>query len=630
MANLPSEAVGVTLTRYLRATEVAAWMLCASTVLTFGIWIAARNGLSVMGIGTGWPTSEIAPIALFLLLSLAALAHPHPPSHSTLTARGSDHGASVPGTRRGHDRSERGLCPRCRTRISRSALIVTLVVACGWLALGDNDQVADHTLVTVVALSLAGLLMATGRLARIRTILVACGGLIGPAGLAYVLVTSGAADYASGVRALGVVSTALTTLAAFALTSLAPSGAPAVVLRTYPAQSAVVLAAVVVVTTPALDALLGTQGPFSSPESISGLAVLVLLALGVPWAGWFAVRVVTWRAVAVSGSDAVITLHPSGRIESVDPGTESLTGWKPHELRGVDLATLVVGDGSAELHRHLAEAADSMTPSLLDEKPSRLRGPMGTGVDVSARLVPTITADGVRVVVTLTDAGSEAEYRRRAFQDPLTGVLNRRGLFVELERALGSTEERVAVMFVDLDHFKQINDQASHAAGDEALRHVAQSLQQSLRSDDRVGRFGGDEFVCVLRGVAQEADLHTAAARLRQRLSELSIETTAGPRRVTVSIGAAIAGAGCDSESLLASADTALAEAKRLGRNRIVVSPAEINGDGSDHDVVVDARTGTAHVRRSSAARAGAEQAPVEVRGRDQRASTDPSRAVRP
>lgn len=642
MARLPSEAVGISLSGYLRATHIAAWSLCASTAVTFGVWVAARNGLSLAGIGTHWPASEIAPVALYVLVSLAAIAHADPPSHVTTARRANDDRhvrADRAGAHRGHHRSDHRVCRICRTRASTCVLVVTLFSVGVWLALGDNDRVANHTLSAVALLATAGLLMVTDRLPRIRTIMVASGALSGPAGLAYVLVTSGVADYSSGVRALGVVSAVLTTLAAFALTSLAPSGAPAVVLRTYPGQSAMALAAAVVVATPALESLLGHQGPLSSPEALSGLAVLVVLALGVPWAGWFAVKVVTWRVVAVSGSDAVMTLHPSGRIESVDTGTEHLTGWRSHELRGVDLAALI-GDEGAKLHRRLAEVADSMTPSVLGDRPSHLAGPMGTGVDASVRLLPTITADGLRVIVTLIDAGREAEYRRRAFQDPLTGVLNRRGLLAELDRALDRPGHPVAVMFVDLDHFKQVNDEASHAAGDEALRHVAASLQHSLRADDRVGRVGGDEFVCVLRGVEKEAVLLAAAERLGARLAELTIETGRGLRRITVSIGAAIAGTGCDSDSLLASADAALAEAKRRGRNRIVVSPRRVTGEDSGHSVVVDARTGTTRVRRgdgvrptgvrASGARTTGVRSAEEGRGPDPRASTDPSYAVRP
>ena len=114
----------------------------------------------------------------------------------------------------------------------------------------------------------------------------------------------------------------------------------------------------------------------------------------------------------------------------------------------------------------------------------------------------------------------EVEYRRRSLQDPLTGMLNRRGILAALDDTLDDSPIGTAVMFVDLDHFKDINDRASHAAGDEALRHVATSLQRSVRSGDKVGRFGGDEFVCVLSDITTDDDLTEIADRLGRELDD--------------------------------------------------------------------------------------------------------------
>lgn len=584
MANLPSEVVGVTLQRYMRATLLAAAALVALTaaVLTLGALLPDDPATW----GSGWPTVEVGSTALFFLLGLAALV--------------------------------------TRTRIATAALLLALLAAGAMLATDVTDMVTLRTLAAVALLSLSGLLMTAGRLPRIRSILVTTGALMGPTGVTYLLVTSPEVAGVPGIRTLGLLCAVLTVLAAFALTSLAPSGAPAVVLRTYPIESAVILAAGVVIATPAVHIIRNGSDSMAFAQEVSGVAVLVVLALGLPWLGWFAVRVESWRAVAVSGTDAVMVLERSGRIESVDIGTEELTGWKPSELRGVELATLL-HDGATDLHQRLADVADSMTASVVDDQPIRLSGPMGTEVDVSMRLLPTITADGLRIIVTLTDARREVEYRRRAFQDPLTGVLNRRGLLKELDRELREPSSRPALMFVDLDHFKQINDLASHAAGDEALRHVASSLQSMVRAGDSVGRIGGDEFVCVLSGIRDRNELLAAAGRLEAELSKLTIDTLDGPTGITVSIGAAIAGPGCTSQSLLARADAALLEAKRTGRNRIVVAGHADTGHADEDRVVVDARTGTASVATPTAPlRRG------EDPRRDQLASTDSRPAGRP
>jgi diguanylate cyclase (GGDEF)-like protein/PAS domain S-box-containing protein len=609
MTNLPSDVVGVTLRRYMRATLLAAVALVALTAATLILSALLHDDPAVSG--AGWPTTEVASNALFFLLALAAIIYPR--SEPTP-------GARMHATRGSGHRSSAGVIGAriTRGRIASAALLLALIVGGIMLVTGGTDLAAGRTSAAVMLLSLSGLFMAAGRLPRIRSILVTTGALMGPTSVAYLLVTSPDAAGAPAALAIDVLCGILTVLAAFALTSLAPSGAPAVVLRTYATASAVILAAGVVIATPAVNIALSGNSSFASARVLSGIAVLVMLSLGLPLLGWFAMRVETWRALAVSGTDGVMVLERSGRIESVDVGTEELTGWRASDLRGVELATLL-HDGTTELHERLAQVADSMTTSVVDEQPLRMTGPNGSEVDVSMRLLPTITADGLRIIVTLTDAGREAEYRRRAFQDPLTGVLNRRGLLSELDRALDDPSSRTAVMFVDLDHFKQINDLASHAAGDEALRHVATSLQHSVRVEDRVGRVGrvgGDEFVCVLSGIRDDSDLLAAAERLETELLKLIIDSVEGQLEITVSIGAAIAGPGCTSESLLARADTALHQAKRDGRNRIVLA------ERADADrVVVDARSGTAST------------APHRRRGdprRDRLASADSWSATRP
>jgi diguanylate cyclase (GGDEF)-like protein len=162
-------------------------------------------------------------------------------------------------------------------------------------------------------------------------------------------------------------------------------------------------------------------------------------------------------------------------------------------------------------------------------------------------------------------------------RDALTGVANRRGFMLALDKAhrRALRERRAyALLMVDIDHFKRINDSQGHAAGDAALRAVALQLGQGVRGGDLVGRLGGEEFGVLLPG----SDL-AGAEGLAERLRE----TVAAGTAVTVSIGVALAdgvaqpaadsGAAEDAESVLARADAALYRAKREGRNRVVVSP---------------------------------------------------------
>lgn len=168
---------------------------------------------------------------------------------------------------------------------------------------------------------------------------------------------------------------------------------------------------------------------------------------------------------------------------------------------------------------------------------------------------------------------SEAE--RRARTDPLTGVSNRRSLLEQLEavcRNARANGHPVAVLFLDLDFFKSINDSYGHAAGDACLAAVIRPIQTELRQSDIIGRYGGEEFIVVLSG-ADAAAAEPIAERIRLRVSEVGIEGHGAPIRLTCSIGVASSDQlGVWGEALIAKADAAVYAAKRLGRNRVQVA----------------------------------------------------------
>ena len=166
--------------------------------------------------------------------------------------------------------------------------------------------------------------------------------------------------------------------------------------------------------------------------------------------------------------------------------------------------------------------------------------------------------------------------RQSALFDPLTGALNRRGLHAELASRLRlSRDGRIAVLAMDLDHFKSINDRHGHAAGDAVLQRFAEATRASIRGEDLFARVGGEEFVLVLRGLAAE-DVRQMAERIRTRVGALELDDVASGMRVSCSFGIAHADDGGALPQLMQAADEALYEAKRLGRNRIAMreSPA--------------------------------------------------------
>jgi diguanylate cyclase (GGDEF)-like protein len=166
---------------------------------------------------------------------------------------------------------------------------------------------------------------------------------------------------------------------------------------------------------------------------------------------------------------------------------------------------------------------------------------------------------------------AQADLRRLARLDPLTGCLNRLALTEEMERLLRQPERMHAALMVDVDHFKAINDRFGHAGGDRVLAALAHGIGVQLRAHDVFGRIGGEEFLVLL----PHSDAATASAlaeRLRAHIEALPLEFDGQEQAVTISIGVAVSAADDrHADSLVRRADQALYQAKRTGRNRVAV-----------------------------------------------------------
>jgi diguanylate cyclase (GGDEF)-like protein len=186
-------------------------------------------------------------------------------------------------------------------------------------------------------------------------------------------------------------------------------------------------------------------------------------------------------------------------------------------------------------------------------------------------LIALGVADRLRAQrVALSDA------ERRAQTDPLTGVLNRRSLIERLDAACARAKARglpIALLFIDLDHFKQINDTFGHQAGDACLRAIIDPIHAELRQSDVIGRYGGEEFVVILSS-ADAAAATPIAQRILERVAGVRVSGFGEPIGVTCSIGIAASDTlGIWGEPLLAQADAAVYVAKRSGRNQIHLAP---------------------------------------------------------
>lgn len=179
----------------------------------------------------------------------------------------------------------------------------------------------------------------------------------------------------------------------------------------------------------------------------------------------------------------------------------------------------------------------------------------------------------VFIIVMLVSERTVSVHKTAASVDPLTGLLNRRGFSEATSRMIereAKAGRPVTVMIFDIDHFKSVNDRFGHAAGDDVLKVFSDVVVSNLRITDLVGRVGGEEFAALLPCTVEEAVV--AAERVREGFEACGVAVDDAPLETTVSIGIAGGPAQTELEVLMASADTALYQAKRSGRNRVEVA----------------------------------------------------------
>ena len=168
---------------------------------------------------------------------------------------------------------------------------------------------------------------------------------------------------------------------------------------------------------------------------------------------------------------------------------------------------------------------------------------------------------------------ARAEAHHRALHDPLTGLANRAGFQERLGQAIAALargQSPIALLALDLDKFKQVNDTLGHESGDQLLQQVAQRLKPLLRENDTVARLGGDEFAIIQTGVKNVNDSKVLSDRIIAKVSE-PYSLSGAQAKIGVSIGIALANETRDGNDLSARADFALYEAKDAGRNQYKV-----------------------------------------------------------
>ena len=279
--------------------------------------------------------------------------------------------------------------------------------------------------------------------------------------------------------------------------------------------------------------------------------------------------------MADSSHDALIALDRDGHVTAMSARGELVFGYSERALLGRRLSGAVLAEPRRdEFDAHARSALDGADVWQHDTQARRRDGAL---IDVTMNLAPlraTPGGDVVGVSVIVQDITQrkalERELRFHSIRDPLTGLYNRRHFELELHRAVRLAERHRhdgAVVLVDVDRFKIVNDSRGHSSGDELLRALAGALSRSVRDSDVVARIGGDELAVLLLNVDRAGAAATAGKLLEAAREALSRWQT------SVSAGAARFGADATflPENVLIAADQALYRAKATGGNLLDV-----------------------------------------------------------
>jgi diguanylate cyclase (GGDEF)-like protein/PAS domain S-box-containing protein len=273
-------------------------------------------------------------------------------------------------------------------------------------------------------------------------------------------------------------------------------------------------------------------------------------------------------------ADAIVMADAQRRIVSVNPAFVTLTGWSPADAIGQDIdALLHEPPHAAAFWPALAETADGHWRGEVCLR--RRDGQLLTALQTIS-LVPAGEDDSVRYVITCSDLTSMREAQEQlsylAHHDVLTGLPNRALLDERLDHELQRARrmgQGLALLFIDLDGFKTINDSLGHAAGDQLLQAVGRRLRASIRDVDTAARLGGDEFVVVMTDLGHPEDASVLATKLLSLLAE-PVEVEGRAVTVSASIGVAVYPQdGTDRGALMMASDSAMYAAKAHGRNHV-------------------------------------------------------------
>lgn len=294
-----------------------------------------------------------------------------------------------------------------------------------------------------------------------------------------------------------------------------------------------------------------------------------------------------FRLVAENSSDVVAHLR-EGAIAWISPSVARVLGGSPADWLGREMRNFI---HPFDLRVYDEALSRALAGQALIRR-TRICTNDGSYHWVEAHVAPfrdeSGRLDGVSASMRNVDVEVQAlaELDRQARVDTLTGLVTRREAMRRLEEVSGQQREpggAIALLFCDIDYFKDINDRFGHAAGDTVLRTLATRISEAVRLDDVVARMGGDELLVLISGVHELTEATEVAEKVRQ-VATAPIDIDGEAVTVSLSIGATLAVHGEPAEVLIARADAAMYQAKHSGRNQVAALAAPVSGDSPSPD----------------------------------------------
>lgn len=296
-----------------------------------------------------------------------------------------------------------------------------------------------------------------------------------------------------------------------------------------------------------------------------------------------------FRSLVQGSSDVIMIAAPNGILRYVSPAAAGVYGRDAEELVGSELASIIHPE---DLRRVMHEVRRFLAAGQVEEPTTRIECRFRSGTGAWLNVESTINRHHGGLILNSRDVTErvrlQAQLQHNAEHDPLTDLPNRALFTKRVSQALTgrrASDRGTAVLFIDLDGFKQVNDTIGHQAGDELLVQAARRLADSVRSGDTAARLGGDEFAALIVGdggrdhTAREQQIYELADRLRIALSQPYTIDGHKDVRVAASIGVSFAEPEITAGELLRNADLAMYRAKAAGKGRVELYAPQMQAD---------------------------------------------------